>query len=67
MEETAKIIRHHPKLLDRWAEQYCKLYLRYGALAAKNWAVDHLTKQDIEVLTPVIVEKFSEMGWKPVS
>lgn len=62
-----KVIRHHPKLLDRWATYYCKIAVKHGSTTAKMWALKHLTTPDIEAVTPVIRKKLGEMGLKPVA
>jgi hypothetical protein len=65
--KESKIIRHHPKLLDRWATYYCKLAIKHGSQTAKMWALRHLTTPDIEAVTPVIKKKLGDMGLKPVA
>lgn len=40
--KLAEIVQEHPKLVERWANQYIHLYKTQGPDNAKKWALEFL-------------------------
>lgn len=54
--EGGLVITLHPRLVDRWAKRYIKIYQEEGRVYAKRWASEFLPKEAQEVMSERVKE-----------
>lgn len=52
-----QVIRHHPRMVNRWAVRYIKLYRTAGPEEAKKWALEFLPAPERQLM----VEKVNKI------
>jgi hypothetical protein len=60
---TAIIIKHHPKMLQRWATNIVHWYKTQGPNAVKE-RTKFLSSEDVEAANPTIKKEFVKQGFK---